>query len=135
MSNEAKTESETITQEGSNQQYCQDQNTQKRFPETENEVFFIILRPSEQQINFENLEFLSDVTPEHFINKTITKGDKSFLEEIVFKFKKPRKEKEKGKKKSSSNNFEIQYIDGDYTYIILFSKTNLLYMKQNLKKK
>ena len=121
MSNQSKTESETITQEGSNQQYCQDQNTQKRFPETENEVFFIILRPSEQQINFENLEFLSDVTPEHFFNKTITKGDKSFLEEIVFKFKKPRKEKEKGKKKSSSNNFEIQYIDGDYTYIILFS--------------
>ena len=122
MSNQSKTESETITQEGSNQQYCQDQNTQKRFPETENEVFFIILRPSEQQINFENLEFLSDVTPEHFFNKTITKGDKSFLEEIVFKFKKPIKEKEKGKKKkSSSNNFEIQYIDGDYTYIILFS--------------
>ena len=119
MSKEKKIESETITQEGSSQQYGQ--NTPERYPETEDEVFFIILRPSEQQINFENLEFLSDVTPEHFFNKTITKGDKSFLEEIVFKFKKPRKEKEKGKKKSSSNNFEIQYIDGDYTYIILFS--------------
>ena len=104
MSNESKTESETITQEGSNQQYWQDQNTQKRFPETENEVFFIILRPSEQQINFKNLEFLSEITPENFFNKTIKKEDKNFLEEIVFKFKKTTKEKEKRKKKSLSNN-------------------------------
>ena len=120
MSKEKKIESETITQEGSSQQYGQ--NTPERYPETEDEVFFIILRPSEQQINFENLEFLSDITPEIFYNKPIKKEDKSFLEEIVFKFKRPTKEKEKGKKKKSSyNNYEIQYIDGDYTYIILFS--------------
>ena len=120
MSKEKKIESETITQEGSSQQYGQ--NTPERYPETGDEVFFIILRPSEQQINFENLEFLSNITPEIFYNKPIKKEDKSFLEEIVFKFKRPTKEKEKGKKKkSSSNNYEIQYIDGDYTYIILFS--------------
>ena len=77
---------------------------QKDNPEAEKKVFSIILRPSEQQINFKDLEFISDITPENFFNKTITKGDKSFLEEIVFKFKKPTKEKEKGKKKSLSNN-------------------------------
>ena len=102
MSNEAKTESETITQESSNQQYSK--NTPEGYPEAEKKVFSIILRPSEQQINFKNLEFLSEITPENFFNKTIKKEDKNFLEEIVFKFKKPTKEKEKGKKKSLSNN-------------------------------
>ena len=96
MSNEAKTESETITQESSNQQYSK--NTPEGYPEAEKKVFFIILRLSEQQINFKNLEFLSEITPENFFNKTIKKEDKNFLEEIVFKFKKTTKEKEKRKK-------------------------------------
>ena len=77
---------------------------QKDILKLRRKFFFIILRPSEQQINFKNLEFLSEITPENFFNKTIKKEDKNFLEEIVFKFKKTTKEKEKRKKKSLSNN-------------------------------
>ena len=87
---------EIIYQENQNQQSA------SSIPETdsdgERKVYFIILRPSEQQINFKNLEFLSEITPENFFNKTIKKEDKNFLEEIVFKFKKTTKEKEKRKK-------------------------------------
>ena len=125
--------------------YVENPNPQKNetVPEVdsdgEKEVYFIILKPSEQQINFDNLEFLSDIKPENIFNKTIKKEDGSFLEEIVFKFKKPLKEKGKGKKKKASSSTtsecEIQYIDGDYTYIILFSNKDETFVYETELKK
>ena len=117
---------EIIYQENQNQQSA------SSIPETdsdgERKVYFIILRPSEQQINFEKLKFLSEIRPNMIFNKTIKKEDGNYLEEIVFEFTKLPKEKEKGKGKkkkassssSNSSECEIQYIDGDYTYIISF---------------
>ena len=88
---------EIIYQENQNQQSA------SSIPETdsdgERKVYFIILRPSEQQINFEKLKFLSEIRPNMIFNKTIKKEDGNYLEEIVFEFTKPPKEKEKGKGK------------------------------------
>jgi hypothetical protein len=54
----------------------------------ENEVYFIVLRPSEEKIDFKEVKFKSDIIPEIIHNKSIQKGNESYLEEIVFKFKK-----------------------------------------------
>ena len=85
----------------------------------DNEVYFIVLIPSEEKIDFKNLKFKSDIIPEIIHNKSIPKGNKgnqSFLQEIVFKFK---KEKKKGKK--ATNKYVLPYIEGDDEYVISFS--------------
>ena len=97
------------------------------------EVYFIVLRPSEEKIDFKKLKFKSDIIPEIIHNKSIPKGNEgneSYLEEIVFKFK-----KKKNKSKKASNNYVIPYIEGDDEYIISFQlKKILLFMKLNWKK-
>ena len=53
----------------------------------DNEVYFIVLIPSEEKIDFNNLKLKSDIIPEIIHNKSIPKGNKgneSYLEEIVF---------------------------------------------------
>ena len=89
------------------------------------EVYFIVLKPSEEKINFKNLKFLSEIAPQIIFNKSVQKGNGLFLEEIVFKFNKKEKENEKNKgKKTLLNSYEIQYIEGDDTYVISFSVKN-----------
>ena len=99
----------------------------------EKEIYFIVLRPSEEKIDFTKVKFKSDIIPEIIHNKTIKKGNKSYLEEIVFKFKK--KNKNKSKKSTSLNNYVIQYIEGDDEYVISFSvKDNSFVYETELKK-
>ncbi len=63
------------------------------------DVYFIILRPSEEKIDFKNLKFISKISPTIIFNKNIEKEKGSFLEEFVFKFKKKNKKKKKKQKK------------------------------------
>ena len=86
-------------------------------------------KASEEKINFKKVKFKSDIIPEIIHNKSIQKGKESYLEEIVFEFKK----KNKGKK--ASNNYVIQYIEGDDEYVISFSvKENSFVYETELKK-
>ena len=94
--------------------------------DSDKDVYFIILRPSEEKIDFTglNYETKNKITPLIAFNKRIDKEDKSYLEEIVFKFKKKRKKKEidKDKKESTkSTKYAITFFEGDHTYDITFS--------------
>ena len=99
----------------------------------DNEVYFIVLIPSEEKIDFNNLKFKSDIKPEIIHNKSIPKGNKgnqSYLEEIVFKFK---KEKKKGKK--APNKYVLPYIEGDDEYVISFSIKENFFVYETLLEK
>ena len=77
--------------------------------------------PSEKKIDFKGLNYQTQnkIKPSIIYNKTIEKEDKTFIEEIVFKFKKKSKKKEKDKSKSTK--YAIQFIEGEHTYNITFS--------------
>ena len=86
-----------------------------------NEVYFIILLPIKEKIDFKKEKFKSDIIPKIIHRKIIQKGNASY-EEIVFKLKKSNNNKGK---KASSNNYTIKYIEGDDEYVISF------YVKEN----
>ena len=93
------------------------------------DAYFIILRPSEEKIDFTglNYETKNKITPLIAFKKRIDKEDKTYLEEIVFKFKKKAKKKEadKDKKESTkSTRYAITFFEGDHTYDITFSLKN-----------
>ena len=76
------------------------------------EIYFIILRPSEEKVDLD-LEFSSsELAPSRIYKKIIKKGKDSFLEENVFKLiikesqKEKEKEKEKGKRKEKEKEKE-----------------------------
>ena len=94
--------------------------------EKNKDVYFIIVRPSEEKIDFKGLNYETDnkIKPIIVFNKTIDKEDKTYLEEIVFKFKKKSKKKEKdGKNKEStkSTKYAIKFLEEEHTYNITFS--------------
>ena len=81
-------------------------------------MYFLIQRPSEEKIDFTGLNY---ETKNKIDNKKINKGDETYLEEIVFKFKKKQKKKEKDKSKKESIKYAIRFFEGDHTYDITFS--------------
>ena len=102
------------------------QNGQKDESSDKNrDVYFIILKPSEEKIDFTGLNYETEnkIEPSIILNKTIDKEDKTFLEEIVFKFKRKLKKKGKDKDKKESNKstkYEIKFIEEELTYNITF---------------
>ena len=99
----------STTEQNSNSQK-KEQNDQSNTKEKE--IYFIILRPNKEKLNFD-LKFSTEIAPQRIYKKSIEKGNCSFLEYNVFKLN-IKKEKEK-------NNYKIEYIEGDDVYEILFS--------------
>lgn len=98
--------------------------------EKERDIYFVILRPSEEKVNFNQLKFLSEISPKIVYNKSIEKGKGSYLEYIVFKLNIKIKDKDKNKK-----NQKLEYIIDEDTYDILFSvKENTFVYETELKK-
>lgn len=85
----------------------------------EREIYFIVLIPNEKKIDFQNANLNSDIIPKIIHNKTILKENGSYLEEIVFKFKKNNKSNDK--KTNPSNDYILKYIEGHAEYMISFS--------------
>ena len=118
-----------------------EQNAQSNEKDKEKEIYFIILRPSEEKVNLD-LQFSTEITPQRIYKKSIEKGKNSFLEHNVFKLnikkndKKEKDKKEKDKKeKDKKENYEIEYIEGEDAYDILFSvKENTFVYDTELKK-
>ena len=105
------TEKETLsTQDGQNEE-ANDKNK---------DVHILILRPSEEKIDFAglNYETKNKIEPKIAFQKRIDKEDGTYLEQIVFKFKK--KSKKKGNE-SKSTKYAIKFFEGDHTYSITFS--------------
>lgn len=90
------------------------------------DAYFLILRPSEEKIDFTglNYETKNKIEPKIAFKNRVDKEDKTYLEEIVFKFKKKVKKKEKVKDKKNSTKstkYAITFFEGDHTYDISFS--------------
>lgn len=100
----------------------------------EKEIYFIILRPSEEKVDLD-LEFSSsELAPSRIYKKVIQKEKDSFLEENVFKLIIKESEKENETEKSKKS-YKIEYIQGDDSYDILFStKDNSFVYEIELKK-
>ena len=71
------------------------------------DVYFLILRPFEKKIDFTglNYETKNKIEPNIVFQKRIDKEDNTYLEEIVFKFKKKAKKKESTKSTEYSITF------------------------------
>ena len=94
--------------------------TQENEEAKNKDVHFLILRPSEEKIDFEglNYETKNKIKPEIAFKKRVEKEDGTYLEQIVFKFKKKSKKKD-GETKSTK--YAIKFFEGDHTYSITFS--------------
>ncbi len=92
--------SEPLTEAMSTQDCLNDDSDDKN-----KEVYFLILRPSEEKIDFTGLkcETKNNIKPSIIFQKRIDKGNETYLEEIVFKFKKKQKKKKIRTKQNQPN--------------------------------
>lgn len=101
-----------------------------------NEAYFLILIPSEEKIDFQGLSYKTKnmINPSIIFKDRIEKDDKTYLEEIVFKFKKKKRKKRPTTKMNQENQLNMQlYILKKNTYIILhlLRKMNVSYINLN----
>ena len=84
------------------------------------DAYFIIVRNSKEKIDFSDLKYQTDnkIEPIIIYKNTINKEDKSFLEEIDFKFKKRLKKMNHNDKPTK---YKIKFIEEERTYNITFS--------------
>lgn len=80
---------ENNMEESSSTQYSQNESIKDK----DKDVYFLVLRPSEEKIDFTglNYETKNKIVPQIIFQERIDREDKTYLEEIVFKFKKKRK--------------------------------------------
>ena len=96
----------------------------------EKEIYFILLIPSEEQIN-SNFKFLSEINPQNIYKKKFEKGNGLYLEHNVFKLCVKKKRIEEKDKKV----YKIESIEGEDEYDIEFSvKENTFVYDTELKK-
>jgi len=111
----------------------------------EKEIYFIILRPSEEKVNLDK-KFSSEIAPQRIYTSN-EKEKGSSLEHNVFKLnikKNEKKEKdkkvkdkkeEKEKKEKKSKEYKLEYIEGEDAYDIVFTvKENTFIYDTELKK-
>ena len=99
------TEQETICEEVKYEESSNPSSQKDDSNENNKEVYFVIIRPSEEKIDFTGLNYETEnkIEPIIVLNKTIDKEDKTYLEEIVFKFKKKKNQKKKKKIRTKRN--------------------------------
>ena len=86
----------------------------------EKDIYFIIINPScENQKNFNNLKFKSEITPQIIYNKIIEKENGPIIGYKVYKIN--IKAIDKNRKANQSINNKIEYEIGNDFYIISFS--------------
>lgn len=93
-------------------------------------IYFIILTPSEEKLNFADLKFLSEIEPQIIYTTNIENEKGSILSHNVFKL--DIKKKQKNKK---AVKYQLQYEIGEESYDILFDykEKSFIYEVQLLK--
>jgi len=88
--------------------------------ENNKDAYFIIVRESSEKLNFEGLRYETDnkIEPMIIYKDSEEKKDESFLQKIVFKFKKRGNKKDKDK--GLSTKYKIKFIEEERTYNITF---------------
>ena len=114
---------ENNMEESSSTQYSQNESIKDK----DKDVYFLVLQPSEEKIDFTglNYETKNKIVPQIIFQERIDREDKTYLEEIVFKFK---KKKEKAPNKATE--YAITFYEGDHTYDISFSLKNECFVYQ-----
>ena len=114
---------ENNMEESSSTQYSQNESIKDK----DKDVYFLVLRPSEEKIDFTGLDYetKNKIVPQIIFQERIDREDKTYLEEIVFKFK---KKKEKAPNKATE--YAITFYKGDHTYDISFSLKNECFVYQ-----
>ena len=127
------------TQE-TNEQITKEEVSQKNSQNNEvdtkdKDAYILILRPSEEKIDFTGLDYetKNKIKPEIFFQNRVNKEDKTYLEEIIFKFKKKAKKKENDAKIKELNEWKEKLIKiGQDMYNIQEMKDiDLLQKKKN----
>ena len=100
-----------------------------------NEAYFLILIPSEEKIDFQGLSYKTKnmINPSIIFKDRIEKDDKTYLEEIVFKFKKKKKKKEitdDENESIKSTKYAIAYQEEEHIYNITFDSKNECFIYQ-----
>lgn len=93
-------------------------------------IYFIIITPSEEKLNFADLKFLSEIEPQIIYTTNIEKEKGTFLSHNVFKL--DIKKKQKNKK---AVKYQLRYEIGEESYDILFDykENSFIYEVQLLK--
>ena len=100
-----------------------------------NEAYFLILIPSEEKIDFQGLSYKTKnmINPSIIFKDRIEKDDKTYLEEIVFKFKKKKKKKEIHEDENESiklTKYAIISYEEEHIYNITFASKNECFIYQ-----
>ena len=123
---------ETVNEESQGETQSKKNENDSDSKAKDKDVYFLILRPSEENFDIKGLKFLSNISPTIVYNKNIKKDNGTYIEEIVFKFKKKHKKNEKDKdkekkedkeekgKEKNEKEYMIKFIEGEHTYTISF---------------
>ena len=130
------TKEEEDEKEVQNSQENQKDEENDKNNDKNNEAYFLILIPSEEKIDFQGLSCTKKnmIDPSIIFRDRVEKDDKTYLEEIVFKFKKKKRKKKPTTKMNQENQLNMQlYLMKENTYIILhlLRKMNVSYINLN----
>lgn len=125
---------EEIKKENEEEQISKE-NQNDEANEKNNEVYFLILIPSEEKLDFQGKDYDAKnmVNPLIIYKNKVEKGDDTYLEEIIFKATKKKKKKGKDNESSESTKYSITFFEEEHTCIILhfLRKMNVLYINLN----
>ena len=119
------------------------QNSKKDQKDEENdkndEGYFLILKPNEEKIDFQGLNYKSKnkIMPPIIFKNRVEKGDETSLEEIVFKFKKKKKKEEKVEEENNIQKIIEELSEGNdkifYEILIHYYSHFINLLKQSQK--
>jgi hypothetical protein len=93
------------------------------YNDIEKDAYFLILKPSEEKIDFASLKYEAEniIDPSIIFPKPIDKEDETYPGVLVFKFKRKKKEKsEENKELIKSTKYMIKFYKEEQTYKITF---------------
>ena len=129
------TKEEEDEKEVQNSQKIQKGEENDKNNDKENEAYFLILIPSKEKIDFQGLNYKTKnmIDPLIIFRDRVEKDDKTYLEEIVFKFKKKKKKKEitdDENESIKSTKYAIAYQEEEHIYNITFASKNECFIYQ-----
>ena len=122
---------EEIKKENEEEQISKE-NQNDEANEKNNEVYFLILIPSEEKLDFQGKDYDTKnmINPSIIYKNKVETGDETYLEEIIFKATKKKKKKGKDNESSKSTKYSITFFEEEHMYNITFSAKNECFIYQ-----
>ena len=98
----------------------------------DDDVYFLILMPSEENFDFQGKNFKSKniLEPSIIYRNKVEKGNGTYLEELVFKGRKKKKKNQEENEPKKSTQYLITYFIEEHIYNITFSSKNESFIYQ-----